>query len=189
MDQVRAATVVVILEGGPDRRQGSYCGRAALGTMEGSGTVRVSVPCVAAATARLRQRLDTGSHPMLAMSRHDDLTGAVVAHEIGHVLGLDHGPVGLMRAQLDRNDIISLRADRLTFSAPEATTMRRSAERVAGSITAGSGPPPLTTGRAAAGRFRAERALPVALQRTSPATLTHAGVESPVHVAVDLRRT
>jgi len=146
IDQVRAASIVVIVEAkGP--WEGNRCGRAALAPVEASGTVRVSVPCVAGVAERLRQRLDTGSHPMLAMSGHHDLTGAVVAHEIGHVLGLHHGPTGVMREQLDRNDIISLRSDRLAFSAPDAATMRRSAERVIGA------PQPalarLTPGRAA----------------------------------------
>src|SRR6187431_777202 len=75
IDQVLASPVVVILEGRRDRRQAGHCGRAALGTMEGSGTVFVSVPCVAAAAAHLRRRLDTGWHPLLALAHHDDVTG------------------------------------------------------------------------------------------------------------------
>ena len=133
IDQVLASPVVVILEGERDRRQAGHCGRAALGTTEGSGTVRVSVPCVAAAAAHLRRRLDTGWHPLFALAHHDDLTGAVVAHEVGHVLGLGHGPAGVMRPQLDRNDIMSLRANRLTFTEADAAHLRRSAGRMVAS--------------------------------------------------------
>jgi hypothetical protein len=70
------------------------------------------------------------------MSRHHDLTGAIVAHEIGHVLGLHHGPVGVMRERLDPSDILSLREHRLVFSRNDAATMQRSAERVAGRAAA-----------------------------------------------------
>jgi hypothetical protein len=132
IDEVRAAAIVVIFQDTSDPRQPGQCGRAALGHAEGSGTVRVSVPCVAAVPARLRQRLDTGSHPLLAMSRHHDLTGAVVAHEVGHVLGLRHGPTGVMREQFDRNDIVTLRTHRLAFTEPDALAMQRSAERAGG---------------------------------------------------------
>ena len=132
IDEVRAAPIVVILQNTSDQRRPGRCGRAALGHVEGAGTVRVSVPCVAAVLARLRQRVDTGSHPLLALARHHDLTGAVVAHEVGHVLGLRHGPIGVMRERLDPNDIVSLRARRLAFTEPDALTMQRSAERAAG---------------------------------------------------------
>jgi hypothetical protein len=132
-DQLSAATVVVILEGSGQQGQGNYCGRVALGDVAGWGTVRVSVPCVASVAARLQQRWDSGAHPLLTLPWHHDLTGAVVAHEIGHVLGLQHGPAGVMRKTLDRSDILSLREDRLAFSEADAVMMRRSAARVAGS--------------------------------------------------------
>ena len=132
IEQVRAAEITVIFEAGNDPRLAGRCGRAALGDMAGLGTVRASVPCVAGIAVRLRQRLDTGAHPLFAQARHHDLTGAIVAHEIGHVLGLHHGPAGVMRERLDRNDIIALRASRFGFTAPDAATMRRSAELVTG---------------------------------------------------------
>ena len=132
IDEVRAATIVVVLQAASDPQRPGRCGRAALGNVEGSGTVRVSVPCVEAVSARLRRQLDTGSHPLLAAPRHHDLTGAVVAHEVGHILGLRHGPVGVMRQELDRNDVVSLRAHRLAFTEADALTMQRSAERAGG---------------------------------------------------------
>ena len=131
IDEVRAAAIVVIFQANDPLRPGQ-CGRAALGSGEGSGTVRVSVPCVAGALARLRLHLDTGSHPLLDLSRHYDVAGAVVAHEVGHLLGLRHGPIGVMRERLDRNDILALRTHRLMFSQLDALAMQRSVARAPG---------------------------------------------------------
>ena len=132
VEQVKAFEIVAIFEKANDRTLAGHCGRAALGDMTGRGTVRVSVPCVAAIALRLRQRLDTGSHPLFALASHHDLTGAILAHEVGHVLGLRHGPTGLMRERLDRNDVLSLRSHRFTFAAPDVATMQRNAELATG---------------------------------------------------------
>ena len=64
------------------------------------------------------------THPLLAMPRHDDLIGAVVAHEIGHLLGIRHAPAGLMRASLETDDMIALRRGKLRFIPAEAGRMR-----------------------------------------------------------------
>jgi hypothetical protein len=69
------------------------------------------------------------------MPRHDDIVGAVVAHEIGHVLGLRHAPLGLMRAELEAEDVVALRQGNLRFSREEAVRMH----------AAGGGPPGSTT--------------------------------------------
>lgn len=58
------------------------------------------------------------------MPRHDDLVGAIVAHEIGHLLGIRHAPSGLMRASLESDDMIALRRGTLRFSPAEAGRMR-----------------------------------------------------------------
>jgi hypothetical protein len=86
--------------------------------------VIVSVPCVAGVAFRLTRRAGTGTHPLLAMPRHDDLLGAIVAHEIGHLLGIRHAPAGLMRARLEAGDVIALRRGKLRFSPAEASRMR-----------------------------------------------------------------
>jgi len=87
----------------------------------------VSVPCVAGAAFRLTRRAGIGTNPLLAMPRHDDLVGAIVALEIGHLLGIRHAPAGLMRAGLEADDIIALRRGKLRFSPAEAGRMRTAA--------------------------------------------------------------
>ena len=102
------------------------CGVAAHGARDSAGTVMVSVPCVAGVAFRLTRRAGTGTNPLLAMPRHDDLVGAIVAHEIGHLLGIRHAPSGLMRARLEAADLIALRRGTLRFSPAERAAANRS---------------------------------------------------------------
>ena len=116
---------IVVILSSRDRKNGrENCGLAAQGARDSAGTVMVSVPCVAGAAFRLTRRPGTGTHPLLAMPRHDDLIGAIVAHEIGHLLGIRHAPAGLMRASLETDDMIALRRGKLRFSPAEAGRMR-----------------------------------------------------------------
>ncbi len=120
----RSAPIVVILQAGPDAARPNACGRAAHGSEEGRGTVRIWVPCVEDVARRLAQLVETKVHPLLGLQTHADLTGAAVAHEIGHLLGLRHGG-GLMRERLDRSSILALREGRLAFATHDAAAMRR----------------------------------------------------------------
>jgi hypothetical protein len=138
---------IVVILSSRDRQNGrENCGVAAHGARDSTGTVMVSVPCVAGVAFRLTRRAGTGTNPLLAMPRHDDLVGAIVAHEIGHLLGIRHAPLGLMRASLEADDMIALRRGKLRFSPAEASRMRiaalLAAEDRLRSSAAGSGHDP-----------------------------------------------
>jgi hypothetical protein len=124
VEDTPAPEIVVILSS-RDRQNGrENCGLAAHGARDSAGTVIVSVPCLAGVAFRLTRRAGLGTNPLLAMPRHDDLVGAIVAHEIGHLLGIRHAPSGLTRASLEADDIIALRRGKLRFSPAEAGRMR-----------------------------------------------------------------
>ena len=59
------------------------------------------------------------SDPRISTLRRGHLIGFIVAHELGHALELPHAPRGVMKADLDVDDIRSLRQSRLTFLARE----------------------------------------------------------------------
>jgi hypothetical protein len=50
--------------------------------------------------------------------------GYVMAHEIGHVMGMGHSPSGIMKAAADRRDIQDAAAGRVCFQGNDAKSLR-----------------------------------------------------------------
>lgn len=48
----------------------------------------------------------------------------VMAHEIGHLLGMKHSPSGIMKAKFERRDILDAAAGRLQFTTEDAKALR-----------------------------------------------------------------
>lgn len=119
--------VVVILTSRKRPLGHQECG-VAVGAGASRGTAVVSVPCMADWVFDLSRMRPSDTEPLLAIPRHDDVVGAAVAHEIGHIFGLRHTSQGLMRATLRPVDVVDLRRGRLRFSPREAARLRASVQ-------------------------------------------------------------
>jgi hypothetical protein len=114
-------SVVAILQ---SRRHRGRCGLATRVDHLVTGSIIVSVPCVASVAFELSRSAKYATHPSLAMPRHVDLVGVVIAHEIAHLLGIGHASSGVMRRGLHGDELIALRSGTLAFNAQEAARLR-----------------------------------------------------------------
>lgn len=85
-------------------------------------SVVVYVGCARAVTDDLGRR---ARDPRLLSLRAADIAGLTLAHELGHLWGLQHGATGLMKARHDANDLVALRSNRLSLTPDEALRLAR----------------------------------------------------------------
>jgi hypothetical protein len=57
------------------------------------------------------------------------ILGAALAHEIGHLLGVGHSPLGVMRPAFGRSHIVQASSGGLLFSEPQAAQIRSAIDR------------------------------------------------------------
>jgi len=138
--------IVVSLRSNDVGHKAGRCGLALPG-QPARGTVFVSVRCVADVTFKLSRGLAQRSTPLLLKPSADDVVGAVMAHEIGHILGLRHRGTGLMRSKIGPADIVAIRLGALGFSRVESARLRASVEKQPGAdgwVAVGPGTRPAT---------------------------------------------
>jgi hypothetical protein len=100
------------------------CGTAVRDPDGRTGTILVSLPCVERGTRNMQSRLAARAYPRRTTLDRSHLLGAVVAHEIAHILGVPHTDHGIMRPRLDLGDVLALRDGHLAFDPIQATRIR-----------------------------------------------------------------
>lgn len=102
----------------------SVSGEVAKEVETGGPAILVYVASDKVLTRNLRQSAPGRSSPALASLSVGFLVGLTIAHEVGHVLGLQHSRTGLMKRRWDAADIIAARGGRLNFLPGETLAMR-----------------------------------------------------------------
>ena len=91
----------------------------------GPRIARVYMPRIREIVREIVQSSAGRSTPELAMLDAPHLVGVIIAHEVGHTLGLHHTSEGVMKERLGANDILAARRSRLGFGPDEQERMRR----------------------------------------------------------------
>jgi hypothetical protein len=118
------------------RTKGEVHGEVTRDATTGVPTILIYVPTIAARARAIRWSIVGRSNPLLASLQTGHLVGMVVAHEVGHALGLQHAAQGLMKAQLTFDDALALRTSLLVFTSAESASMRSTLRMAPNSVVA-----------------------------------------------------